>query len=271
MNSEIYQLTLFDLDTVWENVPGAFSSAEGEDFRAVIEEIIRIKDSTCDVPRPASASPGWTPSRGVDTELFSPCAAATRCCQWGLGPDDLAVLYVGRVALEKNLALLEKAFAAIEARHPAPAWCWSAAGRRWAGCAVASRGRCAPACRPAPPSPSASGDLFLFPSLTETYGNVVAEALASGLPWWWPTGRRGAGAGRSRQPRLAGRARRRGRLRGRRGESRRRPGAARARQSEAARERVAALGWSAIIERLVGLQRQVIAAAPVAPGTGRKR
>lgn len=37
---------------VWENVPGAFSSAEGEDFRAVIEEIVRIKYSTCDVPRP---------------------------------------------------------------------------------------------------------------------------------------------------------------------------------------------------------------------------
>ena len=32
---------------VWENVPGAFSSANGEDFRAVIEEIVHIKDSTC--------------------------------------------------------------------------------------------------------------------------------------------------------------------------------------------------------------------------------
>ena len=31
---------------VWENVPGAFSSANGEDFRAVIEEIVHIKDST---------------------------------------------------------------------------------------------------------------------------------------------------------------------------------------------------------------------------------
>ena len=37
---------------VWENVPGAFSSAGGEDFRAVLEEIVRIKDSTCNVPRP---------------------------------------------------------------------------------------------------------------------------------------------------------------------------------------------------------------------------
>ena len=39
---------------IWENVPGAFSSAGGEDFRAVIEEIVRIKDSTCHVPRPDS-------------------------------------------------------------------------------------------------------------------------------------------------------------------------------------------------------------------------
>ena len=37
---------------VWENVPGAFSSAGGEDFRAVIEEIVRIKDSAGHVPRP---------------------------------------------------------------------------------------------------------------------------------------------------------------------------------------------------------------------------
>ena len=38
----------------WENVPGAFSSAEGEDFRIVLEEIVRIKDGSCSVPRPDS-------------------------------------------------------------------------------------------------------------------------------------------------------------------------------------------------------------------------
>ena len=41
---------------LWENVPGAFSSAEGEDFRAVLEEIVRIKDRTCHVPRPDSGA-----------------------------------------------------------------------------------------------------------------------------------------------------------------------------------------------------------------------
>jgi DNA (cytosine-5)-methyltransferase 1 len=37
---------------VWENVPGAFSSAGGEDFRAVLEETCRIADGSISVPRP---------------------------------------------------------------------------------------------------------------------------------------------------------------------------------------------------------------------------
>lgn len=38
---------------LWENVPGAFSSNKGEDFRCVLEEITRIKDSTVRLPRPS--------------------------------------------------------------------------------------------------------------------------------------------------------------------------------------------------------------------------
>ncbi len=41
---------------VWENVPGAFSSNGGEDFRTVLEEIIRIKEPEFSVPRPEK---GW--------------------------------------------------------------------------------------------------------------------------------------------------------------------------------------------------------------------
>ena len=37
---------------VWENVPGAFSSNNGEDFRVVLEEIARVKDKTATIPRP---------------------------------------------------------------------------------------------------------------------------------------------------------------------------------------------------------------------------
>lgn len=37
---------------LWENVPGAFSSNKGEDFRCVLEEVTRIKDSTVKLTRP---------------------------------------------------------------------------------------------------------------------------------------------------------------------------------------------------------------------------
>lgn len=42
---------------VWENVPGAFSSNKGEDFRIVLEEFCKIKDETAHIPRPAGG--GW--------------------------------------------------------------------------------------------------------------------------------------------------------------------------------------------------------------------
>ncbi|MDD3229676.1 MAG: DNA cytosine methyltransferase [Oscillospiraceae bacterium] len=48
---------------VWENVPGAFSSAEGEDFRAVLEEIVRVHNSTGHVPRPYAGT--WKSAGGI--------------------------------------------------------------------------------------------------------------------------------------------------------------------------------------------------------------
>lgn len=42
---------------VWENVPGALSSNNGEDFRAVLEEIVRVAEPNADVPRPTEP---WT-------------------------------------------------------------------------------------------------------------------------------------------------------------------------------------------------------------------
>lgn len=37
---------------VWENVPGAFSSNKGEDFKCVLEEICRVADAEVSIPRP---------------------------------------------------------------------------------------------------------------------------------------------------------------------------------------------------------------------------
>ncbi|MFW9267760.1 glycosyltransferase family 4 protein [Pseudomonas sp. NR3] len=125
-------------------------------------------------------------SRGVDSHLFHPAkrSAALRK-SWGLDDDAIAVLHVGRLAPEKNLALLKRSFdtlrsafatrqiklvivgdgpqrLALEQQLPEAIFCGAQRGE-----ALAAH--------------YASGDVFVFPSLTETFGNVVLEALASGL------------------------------------------------------------------------------------------
>lgn len=123
--------------------------------------------------------------RGVDGELFSPNRrGAGLRAQWGLGEGQLAVLHVGRLAPEKNPALVREAFHAIRRERPDARLIWvgdgplrpelerDAPGEIFAG---VQRGE-------ALAQHYASADLFLFPSLSETFGNVVVEAMASALP-----------------------------------------------------------------------------------------
>ena len=123
-------------------------------------------------------------ARGVDTELFNPArrSAALRAT-WGVAADELAVVWVGRVAPEKNLRLVLEAFAAIRRRTPdarlvivgdGPLRKSLQEGNPDVVFAGARRGEDLAA-------HYASGDLFLFPSLSETWGNVTLEAMASGL------------------------------------------------------------------------------------------
>lgn len=61
----------------WENVPGAFSSGEpkGEDFRIVLEEIVRIKFDSLYIPRPFRGR--WEPAGGI--VLGNTFSLAWRC------------------------------------------------------------------------------------------------------------------------------------------------------------------------------------------------
>jgi glycosyltransferase involved in cell wall biosynthesis len=123
-------------------------------------------------------------SRGVDTQQFHPAhrSAALRE-SWGAGPRTLVMLCVGRIAPEKNLALLHEAWQAVRARGIDVKLVMVGDGpsraeleRQWAGVHFAGLRRGEDLARH-----YASADLFVFPSLTETYGNVVPEAMASGL------------------------------------------------------------------------------------------
>ena len=122
--------------------------------------------------------------RGVHTELFSPQRRddALRTA-WGLKPDDIAVMYVGRLAPEKNLDTAFRAFNAIKSARPDARFILVGSGPAEQSLREAHRDAIFTGAKEGEELAShyASGDLFLFPSETETFGNVTLEAMASGL------------------------------------------------------------------------------------------
>jgi glycosyltransferase involved in cell wall biosynthesis len=123
--------------------------------------------------------------RAVDTKLFHPRRRddALRA-EWGLREGDIAVIYIGRIAPEKNLDLAVRAFRAIQARHPAAKFVFVGDGPARRPLSMAHPDFVFAGMRRGNDLAGhyASGDIFLFPSLSETFGNVTLEALASGVP-----------------------------------------------------------------------------------------
>lgn len=125
----------------------------------------------------------WT--RGVDREMFDP---SKRDLEWrrsiGLADDDVAIAFLGRLVMEKGLDIFADSIIELrklQAPHkvlvigdgPARGWFEKALpGGIFVGFQTgADLGRAL-----------ASADLFLNPSITETFGNVTLEAMASGIP-----------------------------------------------------------------------------------------
>ncbi len=124
-------------------------------------------------------------SRGVDRTIFS---SARRDPEWrrslGLADDDVAIVFLGRLVMEKGLDVFAETAARLRdsgAAHKVlvigdgPARGWFEAnlpGGIFAGFKTGE----------ALGQALASGDVFFNPSVTETFGNVTLEAMASGLP-----------------------------------------------------------------------------------------
>lgn len=123
--------------------------------------------------------------RGVDSDQFSPTKRSTKWRQdLGIGSDEIVVLFVSRLVREKNLGVLVDVLsglkarglafravvvgdgperASLEARLPEAIFTGFQGGHDLARA-------------------YASSDIFFFASLTETFGNVTLEAMASALP-----------------------------------------------------------------------------------------
>lgn len=123
-------------------------------------------------------------ARGVNSQQFSPAHRSESLrAQWGVTENDLVLLYVGRIAAEKNLQLVVRTYEQLRSQDNRVRLVLVGNGPELTDirqrhpdviCAGVRRGDDL-SCH------FASGDIFLFPSLTDTFGNVVTEALASGL------------------------------------------------------------------------------------------
>ncbi|MFU8849230.1 MAG: glycosyltransferase family 4 protein [Opitutales bacterium] len=123
--------------------------------------------------------------RGVDTSLFNPQKHDPALRQrWGIKDEcGVVAIFVSRLAAEKNIPLAAKAFETIQARCPEAACVFVGDGPERAKLEKAHPEFIFSGMRQGEDLARhyASADLFIFPSVTETFGNVVTEAMASGL------------------------------------------------------------------------------------------
>lgn len=125
-----------------------------------------------------TASPVFLMSRGVDTELFTPARRARQDQKFRLG-------YVGRLTPEKNVRFLaDIGKALLDGGHRDFEICFVGQGNEeeWLRANVPNAVLAGVRTGEALAQAYADMDLFLFPSKTDTFGNVVLEALASAVP-----------------------------------------------------------------------------------------
>lgn len=123
-------------------------------------------------------------ARAVDADQFAPDKRDDALRQsWGVGDSGLAVIYLGRIAPEKNLELAVRAFRELQRSRPDARFVWVGDGPARQKLAqehpdfiFCGLQRGAEVARH-----FASADLFLFSSHSETFGNTTLEAMASGV------------------------------------------------------------------------------------------
>lgn len=123
-------------------------------------------------------------ARGIDTELFNP---SHRCQElrrsWGVNDGEKVVMYVGRLASEKNLQVTVDTFKAMLEVNPNLKMVWVGDGPQKSALELSCPNSIFAGVQTDKNLAKyyASGDIFLFSSLSETFGNVTLEAMASGL------------------------------------------------------------------------------------------
>ncbi|MCY4170911.1 MAG: glycosyltransferase family 1 protein [Bacteroidetes bacterium] len=158
----------------------------GRWFYSQVEHVYVPSPSIGDKLREHGISNGlriW--ARGVDTERFSP---SHRSQPWrslhGFEPNDIVVSYVGRLVWEKNLSVFVDVLNCLKSKGVPHRSLVVGDGpaRDTLTDQLNDTVFTGPLEGDELSTAYASSDIFLFPSETETFGNVTLEAMASGLP-----------------------------------------------------------------------------------------
>ncbi|MBB5058476.1 glycosyltransferase involved in cell wall biosynthesis [Granulicella aggregans] len=168
-----------------ERIPGAERGIESAtlaataNFYRLAKVLFAPNVELCAMLEKATGKPCHLMQRGVDTSLFTPAKRRR-------APEDrnLTLGYVGRLSIEKNIALLVRVAEQLRAMQIEVRFL------------IVGQGGDEALLREQLPEAEFAGvlrgealaeayadmDIFLFPSHTDTFGNVVLEALASGVP-----------------------------------------------------------------------------------------
>lgn len=125
----------------------------------------------------------WT--RGVDTEQFRPARRSEALRKrWGASPGRLVVIYVGRISREKGLHTMPELWRTLRVDGMPPLFVFVGDGPMRDELQAACPGAVftGPVAHHEVGTYVASGDVFVFPSSTDSAGNVILEAQSSGLP-----------------------------------------------------------------------------------------
>lgn len=123
--------------------------------------------------------------RGLDTALFDPARRDRAFLKkFGVRGESVVLLYVGRVSKEKDLDVLAAAYKKLRAEKAPVQFVLVGDGPYLKDLKTQLPDACCTGYLAGLELAKAyaSADIFLFPSTTDTFGNVVIEALASGLP-----------------------------------------------------------------------------------------
>jgi len=121
--------------------------------------------------------------RGLDTTLFHPSRNDPDFWpKYGVARGKLVLLYVGRVSKEKDLDVIVHAWAKLRRDHLALAFVGDGPYRKELATLLPEAAFTGYLAGLELARAYASSAVFLFPSTTDTFGNVILEALASGVP-----------------------------------------------------------------------------------------